>query len=241
MFTYNFSAVKGVQAGSEYYITMIPCKLLTKLFKVENDEILPVQSNYLTGCIVGKNAKEIFYEAKGVIENMARYCHMENIKLEKIEKPNYADINAYLNVTKDDKIIGSLGLLSVQVMSDSKIKRTNVAIFEINTDKLDAYNSRTNKYERLPELPLVEKDLSILVDKEVEWNKIEESIKSMVKEIEFIDEYKGSQVPSDKKSITLKVKMINEFTTMTSEQINEKINDILKVLNKKCGAELRTE
>ena len=44
-----------------------------------------------------------------------------------------------------------------------------------------------------------------------------------------------------KKSITLKVKMINEFTTMTSEQINEKINHILKVLNKKCGAELRTE
>ena len=166
---------------------------------------------------------------------------MENIKLEKIEKPNYADINAYLNVTKDDEIIGSLGLLSVQVMSDSKIKRTNVAIFEINSDKLDAYNSRTNKYERLPELPLVEKDLSILVDKEVEWNKIEESIKSMVKEIEFIDEYKGSQVPSDKKSITLKVKMINEFTTMTSEQINEKINNVLKVLNKKCGAELGTE
>ena len=41
MFTYNFSAVKGVQAGSEYYITMIPCKLLIKLFKVENDDILP--------------------------------------------------------------------------------------------------------------------------------------------------------------------------------------------------------
>lgn len=206
-----------------------------------NDEILPIQNNYLTGCIVGKNAKEIFYEAKGVIENMARYCHMENIKLEKIEKPNYADINAYLNVTKDDEIIGSLGLLSVQVMSDSKIKRTNVAIFEINSDKLDAYNSRTNKYERLPELPLVEKDLSILVDKEVEWNKIEASIKSMINEIEFVDEYKGNQIPSDKKSITLKVKMINEFTTMTSEQINEKINNVLKVLNKKCGAELRTE
>ena len=206
-----------------------------------SDEILPIQNKYLTGCIVGKNAKEIFYEAKGVIENMARYCHMENIKLEKKEKPKWADINAYLNVTKDDEIIGSFGLLSVQTMSDSKIKRTNVAIFEINSDKLDAYNSRTNKYERLPELPLVEKDLSILVDKEVEWKTIEESIKSMVKEIEFVDEYKGNQIPSDKKSITLKVKIINESTTMTSEQINEKINNVLKVLNKKCGAELRTE
>lgn len=206
-----------------------------------NDEILPIQKNYLTGCIVGRNAKEIFYEAKGVIENMSRYCHMEDIKLEKIEKANWADINAYLNITKNNEIIGTLGLLSVKVMSDSKIKRTNVALFEINVDKFIPYASRSNEYERLPELPLVEKDLSILVDEEVTWKEIEESIKSKVKEVEFVDEYRGNQIPEGKKSITLKVKILNEGTTMTSEQINEKMNNILKILDKKCGAKLREE
>ena len=206
-----------------------------------NDEILPIQKNYLTGCIVGKNAKEIFYEAKGVIENMSRYCHMEDIKLEKIEKANWADINAYLNITKNNEIIGTLGLLSVKVMTDSKIKRTNVALFEINADKFIPYASRTNEYERLPELPLVEKDLSILVDEEVTWKEIEESIKSKVKEVEFVDEYRGNQIPEGKKSITLKVKILNEGTTMTSEQINEKMNNILKILDKKCGGKLREE
>ena len=206
-----------------------------------NDEILPIQKNYLTGCIVGKNAKEIFYEAKGVIENMSRYCHMEDIKLEKIEKANWADINAYLNITKNNEIIGTLGLLSVKVMTDSKIKRTNVALFEISADKFIPYASRTNEYERLPELPLVEKDLSILVDEEVTWKEIEESIKSKVKEVEFVDEYRGNQIPEGKKSITLKVKILNEGTTMTSEQINEKMNNILKILDKKCGGKLREE
>ena len=205
------------------------------------DEILPIQKNYLTGSIVGKNAKEIFFEAKGVIENMSRYCHMEDIKLEKIEKPYWADINAYLNITKDNEIIGTFGLLSVKAMSDSKIKRTNVALFEINADKFVPYASRTNKYERLPELPLVEKDLSILVNEEVTWKEIEESINSKVKEVEFVDEYRGNQIPEGKKSITLKVKVLNEGTTMTSEQINEKMNSILKILDKKCGAKLREE
>ena len=172
---------------------------------------------------------------------MTRNCHMESIKLEKIEKPAWTDKNAYLNITKDNEIIGSLGLLSVQTMTESKVKRTNVAIFEINFDKLVPYNSRTNKYERLPELPLVEKDLSILVDKEISWKKIEESIKSMVKEVEFIDEYKGNQIPDGKKSITLKVRMMNEGTTMTSEEINEKMNAILNILDKECGATLRAE
>lgn len=205
------------------------------------DEILPIQKHYLTGTIVGKNAKEIFYEAKGVIENLARYCHMEDINLEHIEKPAWADINAYLNITKNGEIIGALGLVSVQVMTDSKIKRTNVAMFEINAGKFVPYASRTNEYDRLPDLPLVEKDLSIIVDEEITWKTIEESIKEKVKEIEFIDEYRGNQIPEGKKSITLKVKILNEGTTMTSEQINEKMNAILKVLDKKCGAKLREE
>lgn len=41
MFNYTFPAVKGVQAGSEYYVTMVPCGLLPKLFQIESDDVLP--------------------------------------------------------------------------------------------------------------------------------------------------------------------------------------------------------
>ena len=196
---------------------------------------------YLTGCVVGKDPKKIFYEAKGALENMSSYCHMENIRLEQKEKPAWADVNAYVNISLRGEIIGSLGLLSVQAMNEAKIKRTNVALFEMNMDKLIPYDSRTNKYERLPELPLVEKDLSIIVDEDIKWADIVSSIKALVKEIDFVDEYRGNQIPEGKKSITLKVKMINEGTTMTSEQINDKMQEILQKLNKKCGATLREE
>lgn len=40
-FHYNFPAVRGVQAGREYYITMIPLSLLTKLFSNEEEYLLP--------------------------------------------------------------------------------------------------------------------------------------------------------------------------------------------------------
>lgn len=206
-----------------------------------DNEILPIQEKYLTGCIVGKNALDIFYEVKGVIEQMARYCHMESLSLEQREKPNWADVNAYLNIIKDNEIIGSLGLLSIQTMNESKIKRTNVAIFEMNMDKLVSLTSRDNKYNHLPELPLVEKDLSIIVDEDIKWFMIEDCIKPLVKELEFVDEYRGNQIPTGKKSITLKVRFVNEETTMTSEQINEKMQHLLKVLNKKCNAILREE
>ena len=57
----------------------------------------------------------------------------------------------------------------------------------------------------------------------------------------FVEEYKGDKIPEGKKSITLKVKLLNEGSTMNSEEITHKINKILKVLDKNCGAKLRLE
>ena len=41
MFNYSFYAVKGMQANSEYYISMVPLKLLKKLFVLDNNDVLP--------------------------------------------------------------------------------------------------------------------------------------------------------------------------------------------------------
>ena len=40
-FTYHFPAVKGIQAGREYYISMVPLKLLSRLFPAEEEIIMP--------------------------------------------------------------------------------------------------------------------------------------------------------------------------------------------------------
>ena len=40
-FSYNFPAVRGVQAGRDYYISMIPLRLLSKLFSNEGEYLLP--------------------------------------------------------------------------------------------------------------------------------------------------------------------------------------------------------
>lgn len=205
------------------------------------DEVLPVHKKFLTGCVVGKNAKDIFFEVKGIIEVMSEYCHMEKLVFVKGDKPTWADINAYLSIMCNGEEVGAMGLVSVSTMNDAKIKHTNVAVFELNYDKLIPYDSRTNEFEHLPQLPLVEKDLSVLVDESVTWKQISDLIENRVKELEFVGEYRGNQIPVGKKSITLRVKLENKDTTMTSEEISNRIDSILKTLYKKCGAELREE
>ncbi len=206
-----------------------------------DDEVLPIQNKNIAGAIVGDGAIKIFYELKGILENMARLTHFEDINFKQIEKPCWADVNGYLNITFNDEVIGSFGLVNVKVMSECKIKRTNVAMFEFNLEKLVPFASRDNTYESLPELPLVEKDLSVIVNEDVTWELIYQTIKNRVKEVIFVDVYRGNQVPVGKKSVTFKVKMLNEGSTMTSEEINEKMKNILKSLEKRCGAMLREE
>ena len=209
--------------------------------ETSEEETLPIHNKLITGAIVGKDPKKIFFESKGVVEEMASYNHMEGLHFEVKEQPTWADKNAYLNIMLGDEEVGALGLLSVYAMTEAKIKRTNVAFFEINFDKLVPFASRTNEFKHLPQFPLVEKDLSIIVDESVTWADISKYIKSKVRELEFMEEYRGNQIPEGKKSIMLRVKIGNDDSTMTSEEINKKMTAIIRTLNSQCGAELREE
>lgn len=206
------------------------------------DETLPIHKKLLTGSIVGSNPKEIFYELKGVIEKISRYTHMKELTFTtECEKPSWADINAYLAIKLDNDIVGYMGLLSVKTMNDAKIKRTNVAIFELDSDMFIPLESRTNKFKHIPVLPSVEKDLSLIVDENITWAEMTKYIRSKASDIKFIEEYRGNQIPDGKKSIMLRVTFDSGDTTLTSEEINAKLDAIIRTLNKMCGAVLREE
>lgn len=206
------------------------------------DETLPIHKKLLTGSIVGSNPKEIFYELKGVVENLSRYTHMKELSFTtECEKPSWADINAYLAIKLDDVVVGYMGLLSVKTMNDAKIKRTNVAIFELDSDMFLPLESRTNKFKHIPVLPSVEKDLSLIVDENITWDEMTKYIRSKASGIKFIEEYRGNQIPEGKKSIMLRVTFDSGDTTLTSEEINTKLDAIVRTLNKMCGAVLREE
>ena len=203
------------------------------------EETLPVHRNLISGVAAGKNAPELFFRVKGVIEGLPEYCHCEPLTFKQVEKPSWADEKVWLNIMSGKKVAGSIGLISVQALTESGIKSVKAAAFELDTDMLVPYPSRTNEYKHLPTYPLVEQDLSLLVDESVTWEQIRESIKYMVKELKFVEEYRGKQIPAGKKSVMLSLKIGNDDSTMTSKQIEKKMNGIIKVLGNKCKAELR--
>ncbi len=205
------------------------------------EEVLPVQKLHFAGAYAAQDPKKIFFAVKGVVAEMARYCHMAELTFRHGEKPSWSDDAAYLNIMCGKKQVGSMGLLKVSAMGEAGIKRTNVAMFEIDFTELEPLESRTNVFEHLPQFPLVEGDLSIIVDEGVKWADIAESIKYMVKDLRFIEEYRGKQIPEGKKSVMLRFWIGSDNSTMNAKQIEKKTNGIIKQLQNKVKAEVRSE
>ena len=41
MFSYNFTAIRGIQAGKEYFVAMCPLRIIPKIFLFDEEEIVP--------------------------------------------------------------------------------------------------------------------------------------------------------------------------------------------------------
>lgn len=207
-----------------------------------DEEILPVHKNLIGGAIVGKDPIKIFFQVKGVIEGVSSHCHCEPLTFkEGVVKPTWADSKVYLNIICGKEVVGAIGLASVKTLNEAGIKRTNVAFFQMNLDKIDALPSRDNSFVHLPTYPQVEQDLSLLVEEETTFAQIREAIKFQVKELKFVEEYRGKQIPEGMKSLMIKIKIGNDDSTMTAKQIDKKMKGILSNLKKKCNAVIREE
>lgn len=203
------------------------------------EEKLPVQKMMLTAVGVSDNGEKAFFEAKGVIESLSRFCSIENLNFVKKHHPAWADSDACLNIICGDDIVGNLALISAKTLHTAGIERHQIAAFEIEIDKLKPLASRDNKFEHLPVFPLVEEDLSILVDEDVSWAEIYDAIHYQCKDIRFNEVYRGKQVPEGRKSVMFTVQIGSDNGTLNAKQIDKKMNGIIKSLKKKCGAELR--
>ena len=212
-------------------------------------EALPEQRRHIAAALASgrKDVGLLFREAKGVLEYMPRFTHMEGFAFRKEEKPVWADSVVWLNVYRGEEKIGDLGLLSKKVSLECGIKNLSVMLFEIDATKLVPLRSRTNKFAHLAEYPETDYDISMLFASDVKWTDIYDAIlgqkkaSALLKDASFVDEYRGKQIPSGKKSVTIRLTIGSGEKTLTSQEIESAAGQVMKKLEKKLGAELRTQ
>lgn len=210
-------------------------------------EKLPFNRRHLGCAFVGKpdSVETLFRRAKGVIGTMPTYTHMEGFTFKKEEKPYWADETVWLNIYLGDEKIGDLALLSKKATLACGIKVLSAVLVELDMDALKPFRSRTNRFARVPEFPMNEYDLSFLVDSSVKWDEIrgvvleKKTDGSLLRDVIFVDEYKGKQIPDGKKSVTIRLVIGSDEKTLTGDEIEAVANSTLKKLSKRLSADIR--
>ena len=208
-------------------------------------EKLPSQRKNVAGAFAttDKDITALFRKAKGVVEMMARYVHMETLTFRQTEKPVWADNVVWLNIYRGEEKVGDLALLAKKVSMACGIKNMNVMLFQLDQDSLVPLKSRTNTFTHLAEYPMTDYDISLLVDGSVQWKDVAQTVRGIKSELlhgaAFVDEYRGKQVPAGKKSLTLRLSIGSKDKTLTSAEIEEVASGVLNKIAKRFGAELR--
>lgn len=181
-----------------------------------------------------------FYELKGKLDFVfqdlgfnARYMHPQSL-----EKMMHPSRTADLFVGKDR--VGFLTEIHPQFLKNFDLKKSVVA-FEFNFTTLLETKTRQKVYKALPKFPSVNLDLSILIERKIEAEKLLKTIQktdNLITEVSVIDVYEGERLPEGKKSLTFSIKYQATDRTLQDEEV-QKVHKQVLINVQKLGGELR--
>ena len=170
-----------------------------------------------------------------------RFDKFSVVELEQTELP-WAQTGA--KVLLNGKQIGVCGKFSKDACKQMGLKDIQPCAIEIEFDPILEISGKEFKITHLPKFPSIVRDISIVIDENVLWKDIEQNIGNQapatLEKVEFVDLYRGKQIPAGKKSITLAMTFRDDDGTLTHEQVDTYEKPIIDSLKKDFAAELRT-
>ena len=180
-----------------------------------------------------------FYSLKNIIINI-----FSKLSIEFNENP--IELNGFektLGLFIKDKKLAIIGLVDKNTCDKFDIKQ-EVFYASIDIDLVHKYlNTNFQKYKPLSKFQPVEKDMSFIIDKNIEYSQIKDLLmKSQIKNLinmNLFDVYEGDKIGNNKKSYALNFTLSNSEKTLNEKEIHLAMNKIQDKLKNNFKAILR--
>ena len=140
----------------------------------------------------------------------------------------------------DGQAVGWLGALHPSLTQQQALARAPV-LFEL--DWLAVAERHLPRYQGVPKLPAVRRDIAVLVDADVPVGEIQAAIAGhlpgMVSEFALFDVYQGKGVEAGKKSLAFRMLLQHTEKTLTDSEIEASVSEAVKFLSERFNAVLR--
>jgi len=184
-----------------------------------------------------------FYDVKGVVEELLDSLKTAEPVFDRRALPAYYDEAASARVSVNGRTVGWLGRLAPAVAASFDLRETPF-IFELELSPLLDIRQAVPRFSTLPRYPSVERDIALVLDREIEAGQVLEYFGGLGEEyltdVALFDAYEGPQVGEGARSLAFRLTYRSGEKTLTDEEVNAVHQRITEKLIQTFSAKLRT-
>ena len=222
---------------------VLPLYEFGKTYHTQTDGVYKEQE-HLTLYVSGKTEKgwqspgqELdFYYLKGICNNILHQMGVSSVEEDIQNKQEW-------QISCKGKTLLRLYRVSGSSLRQFDIKQPVMAADFFWQECLSATRNKPVRFKELPRFPHVERDLSILIKKQISYRDIEQSIQSCkikkLKNIRLFDVFVNEKLGAGNQSLALSFQFQDEEKTLTDKETDDMMQTIIHKLEKEFQAEIR--
>ena len=187
---------------------------------------------------------------QGLIKDPVGFLHLKGISEVLFARLGIRDYNfnapedlSAITVYAAGEEIGLMAKIEKSVLDKLGIKNKDVFMLELSLDRLLFYINLNKKFSPLPIYPGISRDISLILKEGILVGDILEAIQKegepLLKDARLTDYYKGKQIPSGFKGLTISCLYRSDERTLTEAEINPAHSLICNLLADRFGAQIR--
>ncbi len=183
------------------------------------------------------------YDLKGTVADLLEEMGTPSVQFDPVTNDTPSYVAYALRIHTADTDLGRLICLHPDT-ADAYDLTDAVLVAELDWEAVVHTLAETTTYEAVPRVPVVERDLAVLVDADASVGPLLDTAskagRPLVQQVDLFDRYDGSGIPEGKQSIALSLRMAADHT-LTENEIETCLNRVLNALQENHGATLRQE
>ncbi len=204
--------------------------------------LLPRQDLNLSFVFSQKDSETPFYEVSSVLADCLESLGIDyELQIGKKEGYEFMHPTRSAKVVVYGDVVGMVGEVHPSVQQKLGIPN-RVAVCELNLVKLLPFLREKEISSSVSEYPSVERDIALVVEKDVLYKDLVETMKKvdeLITSVELFDVFEGEKIGKTKKSMAYHIVYQSNSKTLKTEDVNIIHKELVRVLKKEFDAEIR--
>jgi phenylalanyl-tRNA synthetase beta chain len=183
-----------------------------------------------------------FFDLKGAVEAAVDWMNLSRLTFAQASAQHLRVGQSAQIKSGDGTSIGTIGRLNESIAASYKFRQP-VYVLELDLSALLSGPAKLIQYSPLPRYPSVTRDISLLVNRNVNLDEIFAAVNNQqvgdCRSVKLVGTFEGGNIPPSKRSVTLRLEYRSDERTLRDEEVEEYHSRLTSRLLDTFGAQQR--